>query len=652
MSVQFGKCNFDGKPVDPHDLDEVRPVLAPYGPDGEGYICKDNLGILYCSFYTTKESRREIQPLVLPSEFVLTWDGRLDNRTELIKEMMGEVLIDSTDLEVVAAALRRWGTSAFARLIGDWALSIWNPADRSLILAKDFLGARPLHYSIEDNQATWCTVLDPFVLFRNHPLELKEEYIAGWLGLFPATHFTPYRGIYSVPPSSFVQIRGGEQKLRRYWDFESTRQIRYQRDEDYEEHLRDVFSESVRRRLRSDSPILAELSGGMDSSSIVCVADDLLARGSVEARQLDTVSFYDESEPNWNEWPYFTKVEERRGKIGCRIDLSSQEYFRRRVEDGEVCATPASGPNTTTAGRAFSECVAHQKCRILLSGIGGDEVTGGVPTPITELADLLSAHQFRDFARQTKIWALDKRTPWFYLLSSVIAEFLPLALRRCHNHKGAATWLAPAFIRRNRPALWGYEKPLNLFGPLPSFQANLATLNALRRQIGCLSLPREPIYERRYPYLDRDFLEFVFAIPREQLLRPGQRRSLIRRALTGIVPSEILNRRRKAFVSRAPIAAIAREWPRLAALRETMTCDSLGIVDRKAFFRVLEAARQGHEVPVVTLLRTIALEDWLNNVIASKVLRSSGNTSQAADSDSSTSRNSSCSRLDTILGRE
>ena len=69
MSVQFGKCNFDGKPVDPHELEEVRPMLAPYGPDGEGLICKDNFGVLYRAFHTTKESRRETQPLVSQFRF-------------------------------------------------------------------------------------------------------------------------------------------------------------------------------------------------------------------------------------------------------------------------------------------------------------------------------------------------------------------------------------------------------------------------------------------------------------------------------------------------------------------------------------------------------------------------------------------------------
>ena len=87
MSVQYGKCNFDGNPLDPQDFDRMRPVLAPYGPDGEGYICKDNVGILYRAFHTTKEARQEHQPHILASGAVLIWDGRLDNRNSLIQQL-------------------------------------------------------------------------------------------------------------------------------------------------------------------------------------------------------------------------------------------------------------------------------------------------------------------------------------------------------------------------------------------------------------------------------------------------------------------------------------------------------------------------------------------------------------------------------------
>jgi asparagine synthase (glutamine-hydrolysing) len=580
MSVQFGKCNLDGKPLDPKNLEQVRPVLAPYGPDGESYICKDNFGIIYRAFHTTKESRLEHQPHVSQSGAVITWDGRLDNRGGLIYELGGELSSDSTDLSVVTAAFEHWGTDSFAKLLGDWAISIWNPRTQALVLAKDFVGTRHLYYSVEQDQVTWCTVLDPLVLFAGRSFALEEEYIAGWLSFFPAAHLTPYIGIHSVPPSSFVCLTRGRQKISKYWDFDPRKRIRYRTDGEYEEHFRSVFSEAVRRRLRSDSPVLAELSGGMDSSSIVCMADTVIGRGEANTPRLDTVSYFNDAEPNWNERPYFTKVEERRGWIGCHIDVGSRQMFPFEFAADSFAATPASGNVPSEAARQFRECLTSQGNRIVLSGIGGDEVTGGVPTPTPDLQNLIASARFRTLAHQLKVWALHKRQPWFHLLFEAIREFLPPALVGVPKHRQLAQWLHPQFVRRNRGALHGYEHRLRLVGLPPNVQDNLNALDVLRRQLGCSPLPSEPLFEWRYPYLDRDLMEFLFTVPREQLVRPGHRRSLMRRALVNIVPNELLNRRRKAFVSREPLTAISLEWPRITELSHHMVLSSFGVVNQ------------------------------------------------------------------------
>src|SRR6267154_1285417 len=280
MSVQFGRWNFDGKPMDRNYLDKVRPLLAPYGPDSASSYSDENISLLYFAFNTTRESRSESQPLVTASRAVITWDGRLDNRGELIRRLGGVVTAHSNDVEIVSAAYEHWGSACFAMLIGDWALSIWDPHTRSVVLAKDPIGTRHLYYSFDNNQVTWSTILDPLVLFAGKTFALCEEYVAGWLSFFPAAHLTPYVGIHSVPPSSSVLLRPGKYTVRKYWDFDPDKRIRYRTDGEYEEHFRAVFGEAVRRRLRSDSPILAELSGGMDSSSIVCMADTIIARAA------------------------------------------------------------------------------------------------------------------------------------------------------------------------------------------------------------------------------------------------------------------------------------------------------------------------------------------------------------------------------------
>src|SRR5581483_4360900 len=113
------------------------------------------------------------------------------------------------------------------------------------------------------------------------------------------------------------------------------------------------------------------------------------------------------------------------------------------------------------------------------------------------------------------------------------------------------------FVSRNQRALAEYRSRVKIFGPPPSVQENLSTLEALRRQLASLMLPTDPLHEVRYPYLDRDLLEFLYGIPRQQLVRPNERRSLMRRALKGVVPDQVLNRRRKAFVIRSPIITIS-----------------------------------------------------------------------------------------------
>jgi asparagine synthetase B (glutamine-hydrolysing) len=202
VSVQFGRWNFDGKPVDRDYLEKVKPLLAPYAPDDAGSYSKGNICILYCAFQTTKESRRETQPYVTTSGAILIWDGRLDNRADLIQQLRDALTISSTDVEIVAAAYEYWRNDCFGMLIGDWTLSIWEPHTRSLVLGKDPIGTRHLYYSFDDKQVTWSTILDPLVLFAGKTFALCEEYIAGWFSLFPASHLTPYVGVHSVPPSS------------------------------------------------------------------------------------------------------------------------------------------------------------------------------------------------------------------------------------------------------------------------------------------------------------------------------------------------------------------------------------------------------------------------------------------------------------------
>jgi asparagine synthase (glutamine-hydrolysing) len=615
MSVQFGTWNLDGQPLSREYVERAAGALIPYGPDGENSYSKSGLTIVHRAFRTTKESRNESQPHVCESGAIVTWDGRLDNRDELREQLSAILEYDCPDVSIVAAAYAQWGIPCLSRLIGDWAVSIWIPEDQSLILAKDPIGTCPLYYEHSNTKITWSSVLDPLVLFADRSFDLSDEYIAGWLSFFPATHLTPYVGICSVPPSSFVHVTRKGITVSKYWDFDAGKRIRYGTDDEYEEHFRTAFGQAVRRRLRSDEPVMAELSGGMDSSSIVCMADRLIEAGRAETPRLETISYYCDSEPNWNERAYFATVEKQRGCIGFHINLGEQQEPLFNRDHQYFAVTPGA---LGSADLRFADCMRAGGYRVVLSGVGGDEITGGVPTPTPELEDLLARGRLRVLAHQVMAWALDRRKPWLHLLAEAMQGFLPPALRSVPQYMQPVNWLRAEFAKRHRLALSSYPSRLKVWGPLPSFQENLATLEVLRRQLGCGAAPHNPHYEKRYPYLDRSFLEFVYAVPREQLVRPGQRRSLMRRSLVGIVPDEILLRKRKAFVIRSPMASISRDSTNLVALCSDMIANSMGIVDADTFRMAIQRAASGHEIPVVTLLRTLDLEFWLRGLTRTK----------------------------------
>jgi asparagine synthase (glutamine-hydrolysing) len=630
MSVQFGRWSFESEQPSMDYLDKIKAALVPYSPDGSESYARGCVRIFYGAFHTTRESRREVQPHVTPSGAVITWDGRLDNRTELISKLRDGVDSHSTDVSIVAAAYEKWGTNSFAKLIGDWALSIWNPNNHSLYLAKDPIGTHHLYYSIDKDHVSWSTLLDPLVLFAGKTLKICEEYLAGWFSYAPAAHLTPYVGILDVPPRSVVLVRPDKHTVDKYWDFDPSKRIRYRTDAEYEQHFRTVFAEAVQHRLRCDRPILAELSGGMDSSSIVCIADALIAHGATEHIQIDTISWFDDTNPDIDERPYFTKVEEKRGQVGCHIDLGLPRQKEEEVclpgsfrsEFGNNSFAPIPVPNRTLSSELFKQyaaCMRSREYRTVLSGIGGSEFMGdGVPTPIPELQDLIATARFVALARRLTAWAVKMRNSRLSLFLESLRGFFPPMLAGLPKGVRVASWFDRDFVRRNRLALCGYPIRVKLFGASPSFQAQLATLEGVRRVLAFRRLQANLLREMRYPFLDRNLLEFPYAIPREQIVRVGQRRSLMKRALIGILPDELLHRKRKTPNNHnrelIPPKPMTAEWSSVEEIDWPFISSSMHIVDPIRFLDALERARRGEIGAIQSLQYTRTLESWLNHL--------------------------------------
>jgi asparagine synthase (glutamine-hydrolysing) len=513
------------------------------------------------------------------------------------------------------------GTDCFAKFLGDWALALWDRTKLTLFLAKDFMGTRQLFYRFQPHRGIeWSTVLDPLVKLHAHSFRLNEEFVAGYLSVFPPAHLTPYVGINAVAPSTFVAVTTRYASVHEYWRLDPSHRIRYGKDADYEENFRQLFALAIRRRLRASSPVLAELSGGIDSTSIVCVADEILREGRAETPRLDTISYYDDDEPNWDERPYFALVEAKRGRKGYHLNAGGTEGAFEAPQRSCFFPVPAGDALTERHMNEFLQCLRSSNTRVVLSGIGGDEVTGGVPTPLPELQDLLVSLRLSRFFQRLFQFGLVQRRAWLNLGFAVVEEFLPQAIRRIYANAWVAPWFTTSFVVRHREVFWTDAPRKRLSGPMPSFQESVSALDRLRRILGSLHVTPLAPCRTTYPYLDRDLLTFLFAIPREQLVRPGQRRSLLRRALAGIVPSEILARKRKAYVARHSVALIETAFPAIEKLLHSSYAVSAGWVRAEELRRSVVAARHGHLEHIVTLKKTMTLELWLQSMVRCRLL--------------------------------
>ena len=616
MSVQVGVWNLDGEPVDREYLARIGKSIAEYGPDGEFSYISGSLAMLYRPFHTTLDSRLERQPYRSAKESVFTWDGRLDNRDELMAQLGSDLGPDHTDVGIVAAAFDRWDTDCFSKLIGEWALSVWDSVNRRMILARDYIGIRHLLYYQNSKRVFWCNHLAPLALAAS-PLSLCDEYVAGFLAMFPDADLTPYREIRSVPPGAFVCVCDKGVGVHAYWIFNAKRKTRHQTDAEYEEHFRHLFRQAVRRRLRSDSPILADLSGGFDSSSIVCMADDIIANEGAETPRLDTFSLYDLTEPDGDDFGYFTEVEKRRGRTGFHVDMGKfDESFS--LESPEFVATPGFGESKglKEALRTITQQSDH---RVALSGLGGDEMLGQALDPRVQFADLLLQLRMRELAKQLTSWSLLIRRPWIQLFFQTLRLFLPAIVRaRFTAHSKVEPWINDEFARRHRIPIRMLPASEESHHWRPSAEDSVETLATLARR---MTFARPSPLEQRCPYLDQTLVEFLTSIPTEQLLRPGERRSLMRRALVGILPPEILSRRTKAGAGRSHVVTLEKRWTAVETLLGAPLISRLGYVNREEFSSALLLAKNGQLPPAfITLFRTLSLEVWLRDGVARGVL--------------------------------
>ena len=612
MSTIFGIRKLAWEIVPERELLDLAEATQRFAPDRLAIQASGRVGMGFQPYYTHTRSQLDSGPVADDHGNLLSFDGRLDNYQNLARELGLESAL-TPDSQIVLAAFRRWGEACFSHFVGDWGIALWSERDQSLYLARDHAGTRTLYFHNDTGVLRWATLLETFFV-GGTTMELDEDYAACYLASRPIRDLTPYKGIRAVLPAHYMVFQNQKVSRKPHWEWMVRDTIRYSSNKDYEEHFFELFKQSVARRTGPGAPILAQLSGGMDSTSIVCMSDHIRRSLDPDADILDTISFYDDSEPSLNDRPYFTAVEEHRGKVGVHMDTSfSHRTFEPHNAANGTYLLPGADSSAIDREREFHRLIDSRNYRVILSGTGGDEVLGGVPIPTPELSDDLVTGNLSHLLKASIRWCLLERSPLIFSLVQTLKHAI-LIYQDHPRTSGAAfpEWI-PARLRRRVRALAARDVlTASRLGLRPTIIDNGISWWSVMESMPHLFPSLLSRFEYRYPLLDRDLVGFLFSIPREQLFRPGRKRSLMRRALVSIVPPVVLERRRKAYQLRMPLLTMQHAGPRLYSLFTNCELARSGLIKPESLESELTLTlRSGEPQWWHALLRATDLELWV-----------------------------------------
>ncbi len=585
MSGILGIWNLDGRPVERSLLQRLSATLAHRGRDGGSLWLDGPAGLASQMFRVTPESLTEAQPLVSSSGTVVVFDGRLDNREELLPLLNARpgISVHSADSVFVLAAYEVFGPAFPEKLNGDFALAVFDPGRRQLILARDALGVRPLYYcrlgeTFLFASETKAILAHPQMSPRPDVDMLAEFAVLGLFGDEPGSTF--FEGVHSLRPAHLALVTPANFVVKQYWDFDVTRRVRLKSFEDYAESFRQLFFQAVQRRLRSAYPVAVSVSGGLDLSSVFCAAETLRRRNSQTYPSLRGLTYAFNDGSPMDEEAFVGDIEKaydisiERVPWGPPGLLSGSQKEMRHIE---VPLLNLMSNNT----QSFLATIRQLDARVLMGGQWGDELL----FDWSYLIDLSRRLRFRDIGqhlREYGRWYTDadpkefKRLFCGELLRSSIPDRLVPLLKKLRSKvardRSEGSWYTDDFRKR---ALASASRRARGRRPYATAHAKSMYLEArsrykvLRMEIQNKAASMHGL-EMNFPFLDRDLISFLISIPGEMQTRNGVPRAILREGLRGILPESIAARRWKADATHLANSGLAGDLP---AIREYLGPD-------------------------------------------------------------------------------
>ena len=545
-------------------------------------------------------------------------DARIDNRPELIQSLsQWDASERDTDVALILKAFGAWGIPGLRRIVGDFVVVIWDEANDRLVCARDPVGVKPLYVRIASGRLTVASQIPQLLVAAERTPDLNLEYVADHLAFgVPRANgvSTPYEGITRLAPGHAVVAERQTARVVRYWDWNVTPALTYQRDDDYALHFLSLFTDAVRGRLRTPGPVWADLSGGLDSSSIVCVASELL--GQQPGRQpLSTVSIVFDRAATSDERHWADHVRRKYGLTEHFIDGDRRHAMRAIGDVVEDWDEPHPSIVFADMHRGYRELFASNGLPVLLSGAGAEAVILERNEAPIHLADLFARCRFVALARELREWQRAMRIPFSNLfLRYAVRPWLGPHRITYNWQRTVHSWIRPDFSRR-----FGLPQRAR-HGTMPkrfTSPADQLQYEKIGRVPGFLTRGHlEKCCDVRYPFLHRPLIEFMLQVPWDAKLRAGEGKPILRNSMRGLLPEAVRTRKATSSFDHGVYLGIQKEWPSIEALIRSSHLADLGCIAPKALLQAAQLARCGHAPDLHGLISTLSLEAWLQGAFA------------------------------------
>ncbi len=602
MSAIAGLLRFDRHPVSRPELERVASALRAHGPDRSRVVVNSSVGFVHVLMRMTTEDQSDYQPYRGPSGSLITADMRLDNRDDMLIRigLTPREAMSWPDSRVLLGAWEKLGDAVWPMLRGPFAVAIWSPQNRVLTLARDHVGLNVVMWHRSERFFAFATMPKGLFALYGVRRELNEEKFADFLVLNHAEHETTiYKDIFRVRPAHIMRVdSGGATTQHRYWSPDDVKAVRLPSDQDYADGMRECLDVAVRRQMRSAHPIGCLLSGGLDSSSVA-----VLAAGALAGRNQRLMAFtgvprraFEGPVPAGHyadETPYVDAI----AKAAKNIDVT---YVQNDESDNfaelERFFVALEGPvrNPTNLGWVLTilRLARTQGRRVLLGGLHGNYTISW--SGWSQAVGHLLGGRWLTALRQWHLYY--HRTPysrWTATRNLFVEPAIPAGLgdwveRRRHPNRIAA-WQDHSAIRPEFAAAMGVESRAkkNRHDFYYRVRRDERIRGLLQIDYGGDWRAAEKAVtgvEVRDPTVDLDVLSYCFGVPPEQYLAEGTDRSLIRRAMWGLLPEIVLTNRLHGLQ--------AADWhEKLDGRRGELACEIAALSQSSLVRRTIDLAR-------------------------------------------------------------